>query len=528
MKSAPVTSDKNTGLATQDGLVAAMMRPAFYPRPADQVIHKETHISHVFLVGDLVYKIKKAVRFSFLDYSTLARRRHFLQEELRLNRRLAPSVYLAVMPISFDENGWRLGGWSEPAEYTLVMRRLPEKQMLRFLLQTKQVTQGMIEQLADHLADFHAAAEMTKDIPADEYLAALQAEWSDSLADIRPLMTAPGDRQALEAIDSFGSKFLRTNRDLLMRRVSEGWIRDVHGDLHADHICFAPEGIQIFDCIEFSAKLRRCDLASEIAFLLMDMAILGGEALVDAFVERYRERLGDAEMTALLPYFKCYRALVRAKVHALRLSRWGDEAARYFHFARRMTWEPFKPFLMIVCGLTGSGKSTLARPMGERLGMSVINSDVVRKLIAAKPGRHAVRYHEGIYSPAMTEKTYAGMARQAEEQIRKGQGAILDATFARRAHREKIAALALKYGIPLIAVHCSASDATSEKRLHLRAAQGTDVSDGRWEIYVAQKAAYEPLDEVPASDRLELGTEAPVEQLIAAAEAFLHARLAGS
>ncbi|HMA80856.1 MAG TPA: hypothetical protein VKR81_08190, partial [Candidatus Binatia bacterium] len=188
MKSAPVTRDKNTGLATQDGLVAAMMRPAFYPRPADQVIHKETHISHVFLVGDLVYKIKKAVRFSFLDYSTLARRRHFLQEELRLNRRLAPSVYLAVMPISFDENGWRLGGWSEPAEYTLVMRRLPEKQMLRFLLQTKQVTQGMIEQLADHLADFHAAAEMTKDIPVDEYLAALRAEWSDSLADIRPLM----------------------------------------------------------------------------------------------------------------------------------------------------------------------------------------------------------------------------------------------------------------------------------------------------------------------------------------------------
>ena len=172
-------------------------------------------------------------------------------------------------------------------------------------------------------------------------------------------------------------------------------------------------------------------------------------------------------------------------------------------------------------------RSTLARPMGERLGMSVINSDVVRKLIAAKPGRHAVRYHEGIYSPAMTEKTYAGMARQAEEQIRKGQGAILDATFARRAHREKIAALALKYGIPLIVVHCSASDATSEKRLHLRAAQGTDVSDGRWEIYVAQKAAYEPLDEVPASDRLELGTEAPMEQLISAAEVFLHARLAG-
>ncbi|MGE5220396.1 MAG: AAA family ATPase [Chloroflexota bacterium] len=527
MKRARVTESKSGGSAAQDSLVAAMMRPAFYPRPADQVLHKETHISHVFLIGDLVYKIKKAVRFSFLDYSTLARRRYFLQEELRLNRRLAPSVYLAVMPISADENGWRLGGWTEPAEYTLVMRRLPEKQMLRFLLATKQVTKGMMEQLADHLANFHAKAEVFKDLSPEEYLTALQAQWRDSLADISPLMTAPGDRQAVEAIDSFGSEFLRKNRDLLMRRMSDGWIRDVHGDLHAEHICFAPEGIQIFDCIEFSAKLRRCDLASEIAFLLMDTAIHSGESFVDGFVERYRERVGDAEMTVLLPYFQCYRALVRAKVHALRLRRWGDEAARYLRFAQRMTWEPFKPFLMLMCGLTGSGKSTLARPMGERLGMCVINSDVVRKLIAAKPGRHPVRYREGIYNPAMTEKTYAHMARQAEEQIRQGRGAILDATFARRAHREKFAALARKFRIPLIVVHCSASDATSEKRLHLRAAQGTDVSDGRWEIYVAQKAAYEPLEEVPRSDRLDLGTEAPVDQLIVVAETFLRARLAG-
>jgi len=526
VKRARVTKNNDSRLAAQNGLVSAMMQPAFYPRPAEQVIHKETHISHVFLVGDLVYKIKKALRYSFLDYSTLSRRRHFLQEELRLNRRLAPSVYLAVMPISCDENGWRLGGWSEPAEYTLVMRRLPEKQMLRFLLQTGQVTKLMMEQLADHLRDFHAAAEISRDVSAGEYLEALKTQWQENLAEFEPLLTGADERRALAEIDSFGSEFFLTNHDLFLRRANQGWIRDVHGDLHAEHICFAPEGIQIFDCIEFSAKLRRCDLASEIAFLLMDIAVLGHESLGDVFLERYCARLGDREMIALLPYFQCYRALVRAKVHALRLGRWGDEAARYFGFARRMTWAPVKPFLMLVCGLTGSGKSTLARALGDRLGMRVINSDVVRKLIAAKPERRRVGYQESIYTPAMTEKTYAGMARQVEEQLRKGRGAIVDATFTRRSQRDKFAALALRSKIPMLVVHCSASDTTSEKRLNLRAAQGTDVSDGRWEIYVAQKAVAEPLDEVPVTDLLELGTEAPVGQLLAATETFLRARLA--
>jgi hypothetical protein len=479
------------------------------------------------LVGDLVYKIKKPARYSFLDFSTLTRRRYFLQEELRLNRRLAPSVYLAVMPIAFDETGWRLGGWSEPAEYTLVMRRLPEKRMLKFLLRTHQATAPMMEQLADHLADFHAAAEIVRDVAEVDYLAALEAQWNENLADMASLISARSDRRAVEAIDAFGSEFLRKHHELLARRLSAGWIRDVHGDLHTEHICFAPEGIQIFDCIEFSSKLRRCDLASEIAFLLMDVAILGGEKLHRPFIERYRERIKDADMTVLLPYFQCYRAMVRAKVHALRSGRCNDEAVRYLRYARRMTWEPVKPFLLLVCGLAGSGKSSFARPMGERLGMTVINSDVVRKQIAAKPGRSAERYRQGIYSPGMTDKTYAAMARQAEENIQSGEGAIVDATFARRDHRDKFAALAEKYRVPLIVIRCSASEATTERRLSLRAARGNDISDAGWEVYLAQKASYHSLDELPPSCLIELYTEAPLDQVIDDGEAMLWARLAG-
>jgi uncharacterized protein len=493
----------------QDGLVAAMLKPGFYPRPAHEIVHKETHISHVFLAGDLVYKIKKPVRYPFLDFSTLMQRRRFLQEELRLNRRLAPSVYLAVMPICFDEEGWRLGGWGRPTEYTLVMRRLPEKRMLDFLLQTEQVTAPMMAQLADHLGDFHAAAEIVRGIGAEAYLAELQGEWSDNLAEMAPILSARSDRNALDVIDGFGREFLKTHSDLLARRIREGWVRDVHGDLHAEHICFAPEGIQIFDCIEFSEKLRRCDLASEMAFLLMDVATRNGAKLLGAFIDRYRERIKDAEMVRLLPFFQCYRAMVRAKVHTLRWGRWNEDAERYLRYAESMTWEAAKPFLLLICGLAGSGKSTFARAMGQRLGMPVINSDVVRKRLAGKSGHQASGFLQGLYSPAMTDKTYAAMARRAAEKILKGEGAVVDATFARRTHRRKFAALAAQFKIPLIAVHCSASDATTKERLALRASQGADVSD----------------DDLPFSSLIELRTEAPMEQWIDAGASRLRARL---
>lgn len=516
--------NKTAPSATSAALVEAMMEPAFYPKPPTEVIHKETHISHVFLAGDTVYKVKKPVEFSFLDFSTLAKRRHFLQEELRLNRRLAPSVYLGVMPLFFERDRWRLGGGREAVEYTLVMRRLPEKRMLDFLLETKQVTAAMMEQLADHLAEFHAAAEPIRGITPDAHMAAARGEWSKNLAELEPL-APPAGRQDRERIGQFGARFLEENSALIARRAADGWIRDVHGDLHAEHICFAPEGIQIFDCIEFSDELRRCDLAAEIAFLVMDTSVRGGEPLVRPFVHRYLERLRDPAMMALLPFYQCYRALVRAKVHALRLRKWNDEAARYFNFALRFTWKRFQPFLVPVCGLTGSGKSTLARALSARLGTAVINSDEVRKRIAGKPGRHAAALNQGIYTEAMTEKTYQAMAREAEEHIKNGHGVIVDATFGRRSDRAGFIELAKKHKIPLLVLRCSTSDAATAQRLDRRAAEGKDISDGRWEIYVAQKAAYEPLDEIPARSRLELRTDAPVEKLVADAEAFLSSRL---
>jgi uncharacterized protein len=323
----------------QDGLVAAMMDPGFYPKRPPEIIHKETHISHVFLAGDLVYKIKKAVRFSFLDYSTLDRRVHFLNEELRLNRRLAPSVYLAVMPITFDGSEWHLGGDEPAAEYALIMRRLPERRMLPFLLETSQVTPAMMVELAEVLAKFHAQAKRITLPDSLGYPKALAQQWNDNFRELEPWVKTSIDADAVGVLKDFGARFIDRYHDLFIQRAQQGWIRDVHGDLHCEHVCFAPEGIQIFDCIEFDAEIRQCDLASEMAFLAMDLAVRGGEFAIKPLFARYRALVDDPEMPVLLPFYQSYRAVVRAKVHALRAGEINQEAARCLRFAGRFTWD---------------------------------------------------------------------------------------------------------------------------------------------------------------------------------------------
>lgn len=481
----------------------------------------ETHISHVFFAGDLVYKIKKPVRFSFLDYSTPKRRKYFLYEELRLNRRLAPSVYLGVLPISRESHGWQLGSDARPVEYALIMRRLPPRRMLDFLLDHDQVTPQMMWSVAGTLASFHARAATGEEINAAAHPQMIRKLWDDNLADIQPFVGGLLDAEAFEALRDFGGHFVTKNSELLMRRLHEGRVREVHGDLHCEHICFAPEGIQIFDCIEFSPQLRYCDSASEVAFLVMDMEFHGAPSLAREFLGRYQALMDDRELSLLLPFYKAYRALVRGKVAALRSNGVSAPASRYFDLAYRSVWEEFKPFLVVVTGLTGSGKSTLARELGQRLGLPVISSDATRKALSGSLEPRLAPYEEGIYSPSMTEKTYAEMAKEAEGLIVKGEGVILDATFSRRVHRESILGLAAKYKIPSAMVQCRSSEEVLRERLRTRAEEGGDLSDGRWEIYLQQKAAFQPIEEVPREGYLVLDTEAPSCELARGVERFL-------
>jgi len=509
MHSAPNTSE----------LVAAMMQPGFYPKPPDKVTHTETHISHIFFAGDLVFKVKKPVRFSFLDYSTLSKRRFFLNEELRLNRRLAPSVYIGVVPITCDQSGWRLGGWGEPAEYGLVMRRLPERRMLPFLLETNQTTTEMMRELAVVLARFHMEATRVDASEARQYFQKVAQEWRDNLNDLTSFTEGVSRREQHDEFARWGEKFLRANQALIDQRAEQGWVRDVHGDLHCEHVCFAPEGVEIFDCIEFDPALRRCDLAAEIAFLVMDLEVRNGATFAGQFLERYLEIVNDPEQTKLLDFFKCYRALVRAKVYALRGAQGFSQAEKYFRYAERFLWR--HTVLVIVCGLTGSGKSTLARELGSSLGWPVFNSDVIRKQMTGVTGRHLAAVDESIYSPVMTSKTYAKLLREAEKSIAKGSGAILDATFARREQRESVLRMARKHNLPVFFFHCEASAEITRARLAQRNAVGRDISDGRWAVYEKQLARADAMNDIPELIRLDLNTDAPLSELITRCKQFL-------
>ena len=524
MKSNP-NSESAAVADDRESLVQALLDPQFYPKPPDTVTHKETHISHLFLAGELVFKLKKPVRYTFLDYSSLEKRRFYLEEELRLNRRLAPSVYLGITPITRDEFGWRLGGWAAPAEHVLVMRRLPDKRMLPFLLEAGQVTQEMMHELAELLARFHRSAEPVRAVDSAHYPALVRRQWCENIIELKPLLAQAIDRADLEAIDRFALNFIDAHGEFFARRAEQGWLRDVHGDLHAEHVCFAPEGIQVFDCIEFEPKFRQCDLAAEIAFLTMDLEARGHSGFVEPFLARYGELIQDDEFRKLLPFWKCYRALVRAKVFALRGGESCATAQRYMGYALQLTRQPRKPFLILVSGFTGSGKSTVAKALSERLGVATINSDIVRKALAGKTGRQSEGYGEGIYSASMTEKTYEKMASDAETLIASGRGVILDATFTERAHRQRMVGLAAKYHVTYFIIRCGAAEESIRERLSRRASQGRDVSDGRWEIYLKQKDSYEAPDEIESADFLELDTDAPVEKLADTCEQFVRARL---
>jgi hypothetical protein len=327
---------------SEPSLVAAMLDPSFYPGGVVQVSHKETHISHLFFAGNLAYKIKKPVRFSFLDFSTMARRRYFLQEEMLVNARLAPSVYLGVLPISYADGWWRLGSFDDPMEYALVMRRLPERRMLDFMLERGQANPQMMEMLAAVLARFHARSKTGLRISASGEPDAIRRLWEENLADIRAFVGRLLDSETLESVERFGARFLSVHRNLFIERVRSGRIREGHGDLHCEHVCFAPEGVQIFDAIEFSRRIRCCDVASEIAFLLMDLESRGAWELARDFLRSYVSLSNDARLLELLPFYKCHRALVRGKVIGLRSVGRSAPASRYFQLARRFATEGFE------------------------------------------------------------------------------------------------------------------------------------------------------------------------------------------
>ncbi len=511
-------------------LVDAMLDPSIYPHGPRSVELRDTHISWVFLAGDLAYKVKKPVVFPFLDYGTLERRHRMCHEEVRLNRRLAPRIYLGVVGITRRGDRYSLTREDDPEaiEFAVEMRRVEEERSLASLAAADQLEPSQLAAVAARLARFHSEAPEApverRDISVlvdtlDENLATLREAGGDILGSDR-----------LDAAERFTRCFLAARRGELEGRARAGLVRDCHGDLRAEHVIVPDRGdLYVYDCVEFNPALRQIDVAADIAFLVMDLARLGAEGAALGLLDDYRRAGGDPGDDALVAFFAAYRAWVRAKVACLRALELPQcdperaakevEARELLTLGHRFAWSARRPLLLVISGVAGSGKTTLARRLAELGGWPHISSDVTRKRLGGL--RPTERGGDRLYSPELTARTYAEMGRLAGEELARNGAAIVDATFHRRTEPTAFRDGLGNPSAPVLSVECTAPLDVLLARARERELQGDSVSDAGVAVIRQQLAEREPVGESCGVTRIELSTDAALERLVVEVEAFI-------
>ena len=475
--------------------------PRHYPHPVETILHRETHVSHVFLAGPFAYKLKKPVCFPFLNAATLARRKRFCHLELTLNRRLAPTMYLGMVPVVETADGLQLDGDGRIIEWVVKMQRLPEDRMLDQLIATRRIRRREMAQIADRLVAFFREAPRGPRIARYGTPAQVARLVLGNLQECRPFvgtLVSAADYRLLEAAFR---QHLALYEPVLARRFRQRRIIDGHGDLRCENICVT-NPVQIFDCVEFQPAFRCGDVANDFSFLVMDLEFRGRGDLADLIVDRYRRGLRDATSDLVLPLYQCHRSLVRGKVRGLAWQqhpttaegrRIRELARRHFVLAIRYARAFAPPRLIVVGGLIGSGKSTLARQLAEHLGASWLRTDEIRLQEFAHLRRSAQGFASGLYAPRVSELVYQRLIRRAEALVRQGRSVVCDGTFSKAIGRERLRRLAARYGASFHFFECVVPKAVAMHRLAARAKAHTDLSEARPEHYERLRAGFDPV-----------------------------------
>lgn len=486
--------------------LAGLADPAAYPHPAADLEVVETHVSWVILTGEFAYKLKKPVRFSFVDFSTLERRRHFCEEELRCNRRFAPSLYLGVVAVVREASGaLRIGEPSggaggEIVEWAVQMRRFPAGNQLDRLLASHGLDAEALADFGRRLAEHHRGLPRLAPEPGDLERRVL-APVRENFSDLAKLDWTGPHRPLLGAVQAATERWVTRQRTLLTRRLEDGWVRECHGDLHLSNLVMLEEGITAFDCLEFNADLRWIDTQSDVAFLFMDCLVRDRADLAYAFVDGYLDVCGDYDGARLLPFYAAYRAMVRAKVAALRSEQADQgEAAplreRFRHYAEwaGRTLERPPGRLLLMCGLSGSGKSYVAERLAPRLPALRLRSDVARKVRAGlQPSQRAeAGVGDGIYAAEVSDAVYGWLADVARDLVAAGEQVIVDATFLTAARRRPLLEAAQAAGGRGVILWCDAPFEVLAERVRARAARQDDPSDAGLEVLEDQTRRFEP------------------------------------
>jgi uncharacterized protein len=488
-------------------IIDQLSQPSAYPGPVDAVEVRQTHISAVFLAGDHVYKIKKPVSLGFLDFRTLDARRHFCQEEVRLNRRLAPRVYLGVVPIVGGDGGVRIDQPGEPVEWAVKMQRLDDNATLEAYLERDEPIEAAVETLAVRLAEFHAAAERGSHIAEFGSFAVVERNALENFEQAAPHVGTVISPAVFERLRELTVAELANRRGLIEARALRSVPCDTHGDLRLGHVYWMPEltppdDLVVIDCIEFNERFRYADPVGDIAFMAMGLSRSGRHDLERLFVDAYFRASGDLEGRELLPLYVAYRAAVRGKVDAMQAARAEIPAAQrdmarsksrgYWLAALGALEAPDRrPCLLLVGGLPGTGKSTLAAELAARSGFELIRSDLVRKELADKlvTSDASATFEQGIYTPEWTERTYAECLRRAEKHLFEGRRVVVDASFRQDAPRRQFLEAADHWGVPTMLWVCQAETEVVRQRI---AARRGDVSDADWSIHQQAASRWEP------------------------------------
>ncbi len=516
----------SAGTPLQTEAVRTLLRENAFGHAVSELRLIETAISWVVLTGPYAYKLKKPVNYGFLDFSTLDRRKHYCEEEVRLNGRFAPELYLGVVPVTVRDGLLRIGGEGEVVDFAVRMRQFEEAALLSREIESGVFGPAQAEELGRWLATMHRQLP-ARPAPSDgepgspeSFLSALR----QNFLQIRPRLPDEPRRRRLAETEEWALRRYREIEVLLRRRAANGWVRESHGDLHLRNVVRLDGRLVPFDCIEFNEHFRVMDLQAELSMLVMDIERRGRRLEAAICFNACLEESGDYDGVETSDLFRCYYALVRAKV-ALFETKW-PEFDGYMALARAYC-EPRQPALWLMHGFSGSGKTTVAGQMLAQLDGVRLRSDVERKRlfgVAPTARSGATGLHEAIYAPAATNAAYDRLERLARIILRSGRHCIVDAAFLDAGHRSRFACLAADLHLPCHIVSCEAGAEILRTRLARRAAATADASEAGLEVLAYQLLHHDPLSPAERAASVAVDTDAPAWNAELAAAL---ARLAG-
>lgn len=484
--------------------------PGFFDNKSGEISVIDTHVSRVFLFENDVLKLKKAVDFGFLNFSSLDQRRKACIKEVELNRRTTEGVYIRVVSVVLSQGKYKLSDVEDPAavEYLVHMKRLPEDSMLDKRLKQGTFSNSMAADLGNKIADFHKNSTQGDHISKLGSYGGVKKNVEENFSQLIPYIGETIDNEIYDDIVDYARNFMGKREKLFIERAENKFVRDVHGDLRTEQISVTDDGtVSILDCIEFNDRMRWIDTAADLAFILMDLEHKGSIHLADELFESYFEKASDPNIAELLSFYKCYRAFVRGKIETFLIEdpsileadreRIKSRARSYFDLAHRYANSRVDPEIILIGGLMGTGKTTLANQISKNKGHVRISTDEIRKshLGLSKETRQYDKYGEGIYDKKNNRVTYEKLFSVASRNLSNGHSVVVDASFSDRNERQRFYSLGVKLNISIKFILCIASEEVVKRRLLDREKSGRGASDGRWGIYEDQKNSYHTLDQ---------------------------------